>query len=420
MTVKDSELVMFKGKKINDLMNEIKTTYKGRDYEMEVNEKRNFPLFWMKEYEVEITLIKESEEKTEDAIKKLNKNAFKQKQKNTNEKKQMILDMLEDSKLDSNMKKEAKEGLDSKNIENMQKMMEEMMKRLGEKEQEEKGQEEKFLGKADESVFLHYYGKLIDSEVEEEVAKMIITEVKDMLEEKEWMNKGLVKDRLLDKMKEELQVTGQIDLEENGIVALIGPTGVGKTTTVAKIAGYMKNQNKKIGLITTDVYRIGATDQLQIYANILDSEMMAVNDPEELEAAISKLKHEYKVDQILIDTVGRSPMDIGNIDDIKEYLEIANPNHIGLVLSSTQKTKDVTKILENYSSIDINSLMFTKLDETINHGVMLNAASKNDMKISYITNGQNVPYDIYLAESDAIAKKILNGVDEFGPSIIST
>lgn len=385
-------------------------------------------LFWMKQYEIEVEVISDVKN-TQQQIKQLNKNQLMnevsqkknmkfQTDENFETKKQQLLDLLDQNDMEDS--KDSIKGDESEQMRIMQNMMEEMLKKIDSKKEEQLvNHTPKFLESNSEKVLRYHFDNLVEAEVQEDIAKMIVSEVREGLDENAWMNEELVKDEVLTVMTQKLQVTGELDLDEVKVMALIGPTGVGKTTTIAKIAGYMTDKKRKVGLITTDVFRIGATDQLQIYANILDSEMIAVNSPDELEAAIAKLKYEYKVDQILIDTVGRSPMDEGSIHDVQEYLEIAEPDHVGLVLSSTQKTKDVKKILENFKDLNIESLLFTKLDETLNHGVMLNAVINGNVKISYVTNGQNVPYDIYQASPTALAKKILNGVDEFGSSIFT-
>lgn len=417
----------YKGKKFNDLIETIENKYNDNYKILKQREVNKVPLlFWTKQYEIEIEVIEEKEQPVQkevlkenaiiSGVAKMERASSPMSGNNFESKKRMILDMLDEKEQPSAQNQ--KNGEQSQQMEAMQKMMEEMMLKLESKEKNGEGATSFLKGKGEE-LYFEYYEKLIESEVESEIAKGIVKEAQVALNTKDWETKEKVEASILESMSNKLKVTGELNLNEVKVMALIGPTGVGKTTTIAKIAGYMTDRNKKVGLITTDVFRIGATDQLQIYANILDSEMIAVNSPDELRAAIDKLENEYRVDHILVDTVGRSPLDVGSIDDVKEYLNIAKPDHVGLVLSSTQKSKDVTKILENFESVNIKSLLFTKLDETINHGVILNASQNGKIGISYVTNGQNVPYDIYQADSMAIAKKILNGVDEFGSSIFS-
>lgn len=410
----------YKGKKIEKLMKEIEENISS-DYKIikQTESVRNPFLFWLKKYEIEVEVIEDHSETTQQ-INQLNKQAYiKQASQKSNKSPntKRLLEMLEEPSIPAKAEIRLPEKFEE--IEVIRQAIEQTTEEIIENSSpviETTG----YLQQEEELLLLRFYEQLVESEIREDIAKNVMEEVKESLEKENWLSEEKVEAQLLEIMTKMLTVTGELPLDEIKVIALIGPTGVGKTTTVAKIAGYMADKKKKVGLITTDVYRIGATEQLQIYANILDSEMIAINSPEELGAAIEKLTHEYKVDQIIIDTVGRNPLDIDAIDDVKEYLTIANPDHISLVLSSTQKTKDVRKILKNFTSVSVDSLIFTKLDETINHGVMLNAVVDGETKIAYITNGQNVPYDIYQAESLALAKKILNGVDDFGSSIFSS
>ena len=129
---------------------------------------------------------------------------------------------------------------------------------------------------------------------------------------------------------------------------------------------------------------------------------------------------EKGIEKILIDTVGRSPLDVGAIDDINEYLKAAKPDYISLVLSATQKSSDIEKIIKNFNEVEIDSLIFTKLDETTTHGIILNTTNKSGIPIAYITNGQDVPNAIYTANADELVEKIVNGVGEFGSSVFAS
>lgn len=398
----------FEGKKIDALIKRIEDKYQDKYKITSQKEmRRNAFLFWLKKYEVEIEVVEEKEVK----VGHLHKNKHvKAKSKFNDKKKQDLLDMLREESVSHQQSK-----LENEDELNINRVKKEKIETENKKNEVSKAEEKAALS---EKRIKKFRDKLIESEVNEEIVEEIINEVKNKLTDDK-SEEEIEKD-VLSIISDKLNVTGKIDLDNVNIVALIGPTGVGKTTTIAKIAGYMVDNGKKVGLITTDVFRIGATEQLQIYANIIEAEMIPVSSPEELEAAIGRLKYEFKVDQILIDTVGRSPLDKECIDDVKEYLSISQPDHVGLALSSTQKSKDIKKILENFEDLTIQSLVFTKLDETTSHGVLLNAVIQGKKPISFVTNGQNVPYDIYQAEEISLAKKILNGVDEFGSSIFTS
>lgn len=194
------------------------------------------------------------------------------------------------------------------------------------------------------------------------------------------------------------------------IVFFIGPTGVGKTTTIAKIASKFKvEQGKKVAFLTADTYRISATEQLRTYANILDAPLTVIYAPEELPTAVGKLS-DY--DLIFVDTAGFSHKNEVQREDTKKLLELLNTKHqtiVYLVLSATTKYRDLKEICDMYRSISDYSLIFTKLDETSAYGNLLNIKLYADADISYMTNGQNVPDDIAVFQSQEIVKKLLGG-----------
>lgn len=194
------------------------------------------------------------------------------------------------------------------------------------------------------------------------------------------------------------------------IAFFIGPTGVGKTTTIAKIASKFKvEQGKKVAFLTADTYRISATEQLRTYANILDAPLTVIYAPEELPEAVGKLS-DY--DLIFVDTAGFSHKNEVQREDTKKLLQMSDleyPAIVYLVLSATTKYRDLKEICDMYRSISEYSLIFTKLDETSAYGNLLNIKLYADADISYMTNGQNVPDDIAVFQSQEIVKKLLGG-----------
>jgi flagellar biosynthesis protein FlhF len=195
-----------------------------------------------------------------------------------------------------------------------------------------------------------------------------------------------------------------------GIAFFIGPTGVGKTTTIAKIASKLKvEQGKKVAFLTADTYRISATEQLRTYANILDAPLSVIYAPEELGDAVEKLADH---DMIFVDTAGFSHKNEVQREDIRRLLSMLDGKYqttVYLVLSATTKYRDLKEICDNYRSIADYSLIFTKLDETSAYGNLLNIKLYTDADVSYTTNGQNVPDDISLFQSQEIVKKLLGG-----------
>lgn len=178
----------------------------------------------------------------------------------------------------------------------------------------------------------------------------------------------------------------------NGNVVLVGPTGVGKTTTIAKLAGNLSLvKKKKVGLITVDTYRIGAVEQLKTYAEIMNIPFEVVITIKEMEAAIKKMKD---CDVVLIDTTGRSSKNKMQISELRAFVDKANATSINIVISATTKNKDIKTILEGYRILNYDKVIITKLDETSVYGSIYNISRIANKPIRYVTTGQNVPDDI--------------------------
>lgn len=177
-----------------------------------------------------------------------------------------------------------------------------------------------------------------------------------------------------------------------GTVVFAGPTGVGKTTTIAKIAGKLALvEKKKVGLITIDTYRIGAVEQLKTYAEIMGIALEVVITLKEMEEAIEKLKY---CDIILVDTTGRSSKNTMQISELRAFVEKASPDSIYLVMSSIIKNKDIDIILEGYKLLNYDGIIITKLDETSVYGGLVKIIKESNKPIVYVTTGQSVPEDI--------------------------
>lgn len=193
--------------------------------------------------------------------------------------------------------------------------------------------------------------------------------------------------------------------KESKFLKFFGPTGVGKTTTIAKLAaeGVLKNK-RKVGLITTDTYRIGAVEQLRTYANILNVPLEVVFQPMDMEIAIEKLKSS---DLIFMDTAGRNYLNQDHANDLIKYFPHVNGTVNYLVLSLTAKNHDMIDIINNFQHIHVENVIFTKADETRTYGSILNMVCRYKLSLSYITTGQNVPDDIQVASPGKIANLIL-------------
>jgi flagellar biosynthesis protein FlhF len=189
------------------------------------------------------------------------------------------------------------------------------------------------------------------------------------------------------------------------VAIFIGPTGVGKTTTLAKIAAdFTLNRQKKVALITADTYRIAAVEQLRTYAEILNLPVTVVYSPSEIKDAIERLSDN---DIILIDTAGRSHKNKTHFDELKALVSAANADETFLVMSCNTSRIAIREIIEYYAFIRNYKLLFTKLDESSVPGVILNARYMTGKPLSYTTAGQSVPDDLDIADAKQLVSSIL-------------
>lgn len=254
------------------------------------------------------------------------------------------------------------------------------------------------------------YNTMIDNEVDEKYANQILDEVEKL--QKPNMPIDFVLAGVYQKMILKFGQAEEIRPADNGVKVLmfVGPTGVGKTTTIAKLAGkFCVEQKKKVALLTADTYRIAAVEQLRTYANILKVPFRIIYTVEEMETAISDFS-DY--DYILIDTAGHSHKNREqqeNIGEFTEALKNREAKDIFLVLSATTKYKDLLQITDTYKDICSYKLIFTKLDETREYGNLLNLKLYTQAPISYVTCGQNVPDDIESFNPQKTVKQLLGG-----------
>jgi len=239
-------------------------------------------------------------------------------------------------------------------------------------------------------------------EVLEELIDEFMTEIQESLFGEIQLTEEITGLILRKKMRKRLKTAPEKGAQ---IQVFVGPTGVGKTTTLAKLAArYALYQGERVGIITIDHYRIGAVEQLRTYADITGLPLEVVMTPRELQHALDKLSG---CQRILIDTAGRSTLNLVHIQELANYLGNLPPAEIFMVISATTKAQDLKLISENFRCMNYNRLIFTKLDETNTYGVLLNGIYLTGLPVIYITTGQSVPDDICLADLDKISSLIL-------------
>jgi flagellar biosynthesis protein FlhF len=248
---------------------------------------------------------------------------------------------------------------------------------------------------------------LIEADVHEDLARNLVDRVRQDAAPEELADPSQLKDRLARLIEESIPIAGpiQITAGRRRMVALVGPTGVGKTTTIAKLAAnYRLREKRRVGLITVDTYRIAAVEQLRTYADIIDLPMEIVATPGEMHQAVARMAH---LDLILMDTAGRSPRDEVKIQELKSMLAEAMPDEVHLVLSSVASAGTLSKMAEQFATVGTTALLLTKLDEASSLGNLLPLLRSSRLPLSYLTHGQNVPDDIAPAESARLARIVL-------------
>ncbi len=255
-----------------------------------------------------------------------------------------------------------------------------------------------------------YSNRMHEMEVEPDIIHKIISDTKTSLSDADINNKVKVYSTIKQKIASFVDVIEPIKLSGSGnIVAFIGPTGVGKTTTIAKLATHFSlYKNKKVAMATIDTFRVGAIEQLKLYGDLLEIPVFVVYRPEDIDNILTKFSN---YDLLLVDTMGFNPSNRMQIKKIKNLLEMINPNDVHVVISAATKNRDMLGILDKYKELQYNKIIITKLDETQSYGMVLNALKIAECKLSYVTTGQNVPDDIEIASASKIADMILGEIE---------
>ena len=247
--------------------------------------------------------------------------------------------------------------------------------------------------------------------IEEKFAIRLCREVQKRIPPTEIDNFSYVKIFLARMFMQVLNIIPKFKIDELNsgpkVLAFLGPTGVGKTTTLAKIASTLKLENPgiKIALITVDTYRIAAAQQLKEYAKIIKVPFRVVNTSDQLDAILKEFNDK---DLLLIDTAGRSQRDENQMLELRDFFKGRTDFTNILVLSSTTKDNDLVEITKRFSTIPLNSVIFTKLDESTSYGSIFNHSVRFKLPISYLTTGQNVPEDIENASRERLINLLLN------------
>jgi flagellar biosynthesis protein FlhF len=249
------------------------------------------------------------------------------------------------------------------------------------------------------------FHRLVANGVDQTIASDLLQTMKRKLGPEDLWKEDFVENYLKEMIKGMAQAAVAMERPKKGgkVVALIGPTGVGKTTTVAKLAAHHFRKKGKVTLATLDTYRVGAVEQLKIYAKMIGAPL-AVSEGPLREAVLRRQEGEL----ILIDTAGRSHLNAADLEDLSVLGRIDAPVETHLVLSSNTRERDLEEIIDRFSAVPIHYFLFTKTDETRNHGSLLTAMRKKGKPLSYLTTGQRVPEDIEIATPKRIADLVLN------------
>lgn len=252
--------------------------------------------------------------------------------------------------------------------------------------------------------------RLVDNEVHEDLARAIVQTVYSHTQPADYKKVDVVNRNVITLLARMVKTAKPLESVKRTpyVIALVGPTGVGKTTTIAKIAANLKLfYNRRVALISADTYRIAAIEQLQTFANIANIPMSVAYSPSEIREAIYKFDEK---DIIIIDTVGRSQKNDQHLRDLQQFIEAANPDEVHLVLSLTSSLRTLLDVVKRFSIMRPNRFIFSKLDECINTGNIINVLYKHQLPVSFLTTGQTVPNDIVPADRELLANLVYQGV----------
>lgn len=267
--------------------------------------------------------------------------------------------------------------------------------------------DERYSGSEMPEPLSQIYLYLREQEMAEELAAEIVRRIREDAASDGGVEPSVLRSRLRQCLEATVAQCEPIALKPGACVrcALIGPTGVGKTTTIAKLAAdFALIKKKRVSVITVDTYRIAAVEQIRTYMDIIGIPLEVVTTPQEMRAAVAK---HSACDLVLIDTAGRSQKNGAQLAELKSFIDAAAPDEVHLVLSTTGHYRNTLDIIEKFSGVRVNKLLFTKLDEAVNFGLIFSVAARVGKALSYLTTGQSVPDDIRPADFKHLAQVLL-------------
>ncbi|MDP7036171.1 MAG: flagellar biosynthesis protein FlhF [Planctomycetota bacterium] len=265
--------------------------------------------------------------------------------------------------------------------------------------------------------FLVAYHQLLELEIDEVVATRLILHLHNKLSSSSPTQTSRVFEHLEKLVRGLIPVTGPVGVSEGKprLIAMVGPTGVGKTTTIAKLASIFRRKNNlKVALISIDTYRIAASEQIGRYGEMLGIPVEVVTQPDQIHSVLHRLSD---FDLIFLDTAGRSQRDRIKMAELEDYLEIAQPDETHLVLAASSHPSGMTDIAKRFLPLGIDRLLISKIDESPSLGFLLQVILQIGKPISYLTNGRNVPEDIQVASSQLVANLCLGRESADFPSV---
>lgn len=264
--------------------------------------------------------------------------------------------------------------------------------------------------------FVQHYRRLVDLGVTRRHAAKLVINTVHGVDARSLRDDRVFKERLKLQIRREIQITGGIALHAGKcrVVALVGATGVGKTTNLAKLAAHFAiRERARVAFITTDTYRVAAPDQLRVYANIIGLDVHVVNDADEYARALRALRRH---DLVLVDTAGGSPYNTEQIEELRATIAVAPPDEVILVVAANAQFEEQATVLQNFAKLAPTSILISKIDETRRYGALFSIAADAKLPLSYFSTGQSVPDDLALAHAGMVANWIVEGEDRRGRS----